>query len=191
MSLKYIMLGMLREPHSGYDIKKHFERSLRNFWRAELSQIYPLLQKMHDDELVTSKEGESDIGPTRRVYKRTTKGSRELVSWLSDGPVVGTERIAYLAQVYFLSDIGDDAAVIAFMQELRRYMVDWLRALEATEDQWKKNDPRYPDELSDNAFYAQLTLDMGLKKVRANVEWCDHSMARIRARVRQKSVRSA
>ena len=39
MSLKHIMLGMLREPHSGYDIKKQFEKSLKNFWRAELSHF--------------------------------------------------------------------------------------------------------------------------------------------------------
>ena len=191
MSLKYIMLGMLREPRSGYDIKKHFEQSLGNFWRAELSQIYPLLQKMHADGLLTGKEGESRIGPTRRVYKRTAKGSRQLKSWLSDGPVVGTERIAYLAQVYFLSDLGDDSSAIAFMQELRSYMADWLRTLEGTEDQWKSNDPRYPDELPDNEFYAQLTLDMGLRKVRTNVEWCDHAIARIRARGRQNSVRAS
>ena len=53
------MLGMLREPHSGYDIKKTFEKSLRSFWRAELSQIYPLLQKMEDEGLLTSKAGAS------------------------------------------------------------------------------------------------------------------------------------
>jgi DNA-binding PadR family transcriptional regulator len=46
VSLKYIMLGMLREPHSGYDIGKQFEQSLKNFWKAELSHIYPLLKKM-------------------------------------------------------------------------------------------------------------------------------------------------
>ena len=191
MSLKYIMLGMLRESHSGYDIKKNFEKSLRNFWRAELSQIYPLLQKMNEDGLVSSKEGESDIGPTRRVYKRTAKGRKELVSWLLEGPTVGTEKIAYLAQVYFLSDLQDEAGAIAFMQKLRQYMVDWLRTLEGTESEWKSNDQRYPDQLPDGEFYAQLTLDMGLRKVRTNIEWCDHSIARIRARTRQKSARRA
>jgi len=189
MSLKYIVLGMLRKPHSGYDIKKHFEKSLENFWRAELSQIYPLLGKMQDDGLVTSKAGASDIGPTRRVYKRTAKGGRELVSWLSDGPVVGTERIAYLAQVYFLADLECDSSAIAFMQELRDYMSDWLHSLEATQNEWRSNDPRYPDELPEEDFYAQLTLDMGLNKVRTNVEWCDHAIARIRARERRRSVR--
>jgi len=56
MSLRHIMLGMLREPHSGYDLKKGFDRSLRNFWRAELSQIYPLLQKMDDEGLLSDQQ---------------------------------------------------------------------------------------------------------------------------------------
>lgn len=191
MSLKHIMLGMLREPRSGYDIKKQFEQSLRNFWRAELSQIYPLLQKMDDEGLLTSTDGESDIGPPRRVYKRTVKGRRELVSWLSEGPVVGTERIAYLAQVYFLSDLENDESAIGYMQELREYMTEWLRTLEAAEEQWKACRSGYPDDLPDAEFYAQLTLDMGLRKVRANVEWCDSSISRIRARKRHRSIASA
>ena len=188
MSLRHIMLGLLREPHSGYDIKKVFEQSLRNFWRAELSQIYPMLQKMDDEGLLTSKQGSSDIGPTRRVYKRTAKGRRELASWLSQGPTVGTERIGYLAQVYFLSELKDDVAVMEFMQELRDYMADWLDKLTCVENTWKSNDPRYPDKLPDEEFYPQLTLRMGMTKVRANLQWCDESIERIRARQSRKGV---
>lgn len=173
---------MLREPHSGYDIKKTFERRLRSFWRAELSQIYPLLQKMEDEGLLTSKAGASEKGPTRRVYKRSEKGQEDLHSWLLGGPVVGTERIGYLAQTYFLATLNDDAKAIEFMEELRTYMCDWLASLEDAENEWRANDGGYPDNLPDDAFYSQLTLDMGLTKVRASVEWCDRSIARIRDR---------
>lgn len=176
------MLGMLREPQSGYDIKKDFEKSLKNVWRAELSQIYPLLQKMEDEGLLTSKAGVSEIGPTRRVYRRSAKGRRELRSWLLSGPTVGTERIGYLAQTFFLADMNDDDKAIEFMQDLRGYMVDWLESLNRTEDEWRTNDSRYPNALPDHEFYSQLVLDMGLSKVRANVEWCDRSIERIRAR---------
>ncbi len=182
MSLRHIMLGLLREPHSGYDIKKEFEQSLRNFWRAELSQIYPLLQKMDEEGLLTSKQGSSDIGPPRRVYKRTAKGRRELASWLSGGPTVGTERVAYLAQVYFLSELKDTDAVLEFMQELRSHMAGWLETLKRAENCWKANDARYPDDLPDEDFYPQLTLQIGLMKVSANLQWCDKSIERIRSR---------
>ncbi|MGI9204553.1 MAG: PadR family transcriptional regulator [Woeseiaceae bacterium] len=188
MSLKHIMLGMLREPHSGYDIKKTFEKSLRSFWRAELSQIYPLLQKMEGEGLLTSKDSASEKGPTRRVYKRSAKGRQELQSWLLKGPVVGTERIGYLAQTYFLANLRDDDKAIEFMEDLRTYMSDWLASLEEAEDEWRANDPGYPNELSDEAFYPQLTLDLGLTKLRASVDWCDRSIERIRARQSDRHV---
>ena len=183
------MLGLLSEPHSGYDIKREFEESLRNFWRAELSQIYPLLQKMQTDGLVTSKEDSSAIGPTRRVYKRTAKGRRELTAWLSGGPKVGTERIGYLAQVYFLSDLKSDSDAIDYMQQLGDYMAQWLESLELAEKCWANNDPRYPNALADEEFYHHLTLKLGLNKVRANLQWCEESIERIKAR--QSSQKSA
>lgn len=182
MSLKHIMLGMLREPHSGYDLKKRFDQSLRSFWRAELSQIYPLLQKMEKEGLLSSKSDPSDIGPTRRVYKRSAKGRDELTNWLVDGPTVGTERIGYLAQVFFLANLEDKQKTIEFFQELRQYMADWLATLQAAEQEWRANDPRYPDDLPDEEFYPQLTLELGLMKVKANVDWCDRCIARIRSR---------
>jgi len=182
VSLKHILLGVLSEPQSGYDIKKHFERSLKNFWRAELSQIYPLLQKMEQEGLLKSKADSSDIGPTKRVYERLEKGSLELRSWLGGGPLVGAERVAYLAQVYFLAHLNDTNRSIVYLQELRGYMTDQLAALEAIENEWKKADPRYPDELPDTDFYSQLTLEFGLSKLRGSVRWCDDCIDRIRAR---------
>ena len=61
-------------------------------------------------------------------------------------------------------------------------MMEWLQTLQTAEKEWRSNDPGYPDDLPDEAFYPQLTLDLGLTKVRANVEWCDRCIERIRAR---------
>ncbi len=52
MSLQHILLGLLREPASGYDLKAYFDKSVRYFWAAELSQIYPTLQRMEKAVLV-------------------------------------------------------------------------------------------------------------------------------------------
>ena len=187
MSLKHILLGMLAEPHSGYDLKKEFNKSLRNFWNAELSQIYPKLQKLEKEGLLSSRLLASSSGPPRRVYRRTARGHRELLTWLAAGPQVGEERIAYLAQVFFLGELSEPDEAVAFMQELRDHMMGWLESLRATEAEWQASDPRYPDALPDEEFFPQLTLTLGLKKVAANVEWCDECIARLRARARLKS----
>ena len=139
---------------------------------------------MEDQKLRSSKTAPSEIGPARRTYRRTAKGKRDLESWLSEGPVVGAERIGYLAQVYFLGELKSDDAVIEFMEELRDYMSTWLKALTDVEEHWRADDPRYPDDLPDEHFYPQLTLSMGITKVRANLEWCEQSLKRIRARSR-------
>lgn len=185
MSLRHILLGMLAEPHSGYDLKKEFNQSLRNFWNAELSQIYPQLQKLEKEGLLSSKLVASSSGPQRRVYRRTAKGRREMLSWLADGPRVGEERISYLAQVYFLGELNEPDKAIAFMQELRDHMAGWLESLRRAEADWRANDPRYPDALPDDEFFAQLTLELGLKKVAANVEWCDQCIARLTDRCKE------
>lgn len=190
MSLKHIMLGLLAKPHSGYECKKSFEQSLRYFWRAELSQIYPLLQKMEKEGLLTSKESPSKIGPTKRAYKRSQKGKQELLAWLNEGPTLGTERISYLAQIWFLAEFEDTDQALEFMQFFRKIVAERLATLESIEEQWREDDTNYPDNLPDDQFYPQLTLDHGLRKARFILEWCDESIKRIKAR-NKKQIKTA
>ena len=137
---------------------------------------------MEQDGWLKSKADESNIGPTRRVYQRAAKGRKELRSWLAAGPVVGTERVAHLAQVYFLADLDDARKSIVFFEELRDYMADRLATLEAVEQGWAAGDPRYPDDLPDKEFFSHLTLMFGLNKMRLSVEWCNDCIGKIEAR---------
>ena len=54
MSLPHLLLGLLAEPASGYDLKKSFGQTVGHFWSAELSQIYPALGRLEDDGLLRS-----------------------------------------------------------------------------------------------------------------------------------------
>ncbi len=40
MSLDHILLGILRQPGTGYDIKVAFNEVFNHFWQAQQSQIY-------------------------------------------------------------------------------------------------------------------------------------------------------
>lgn len=182
MSLPHILLGLLKEPQAGYDLKKEFSLSLQHFWHAELSQIYPALQRLERDGFVKSRQGETRTGPPRKEYRRTAKGRKELLRWIGSDPATGKERIAYLAQVYFLDEHRDNEKSLQYFMKLRNYMAHWLDTLVDIEKEWRLKDSRYPDKLPPDDFYAQLTLALGLKKVRANLEWCDECVARIRAR---------
>lgn len=181
MSLKHILLGMLHEPHSGYDLKKEFDSSLQHFWAAELSQIYPLLKRMEEEGLLKSHREESDRGPDRKVYRRTAKGTRTLVGWLADGPNVRQERRNYLAQVYFLEAMEPHQA-LDFMRQLRAEMAGRRDTLEAAHRDMKVCTPDDPADILDPWFYPYLTLQLGRRVFAANVAWCDEAIVLIEAR---------
>ncbi len=187
MSLEHILLGILREPAAGYDVKQRFEQVFNHFWSADLAQIYRALGKLEKNGLLTSRMERSGRGPDRKVYRRTGTGAKELERWLREGPVFGSEKFAYLAQVFFLGGLRDAAASEEFFTTLREELIVRLEALDAIEQGWKTGTgPGFPDALDDEDFHAWLTLDMGLRKTRALVEWADNALAQLHARAMQK-----
>ena len=60
VSLRMAALGLLaRQPGSGYDLLKTFEKSMANVWSATQSQLYGELNKLADDGLIEV----TDVGP--------------------------------------------------------------------------------------------------------------------------------
>lgn len=177
MSLPHVLLGMLKEPASGYELKQQFEKSVRHFWYAELSQIYPALAKLEKDGMLTSKMAPSDKGPSKKVYSRTAKGRKELRSWLAAGPVLRTERVAYLTQLFFLDEIPRQNR-LEFMRQLRDDFAARLEDLKAIEAGWAVSDPRFPGNLPDSELVKYMTLRAGLMKYEMTVAWCEECLQR-------------
>lgn len=183
MSLPHILLGLLRDPASGYDLKAEFERGARHFWSAELSQIYPTLKRMEARGWLTSDTEPSNRGPERRVYTRTLAGSDELFRWLRGGPVVGTERFAYLAQLAFMAELEDPRESLDFMRALRARLAAWRAELVAIETGVFATMPGFPDRLPGDVFHRHAALRMGLHTLAAKLEWCDETIARLEQRL--------
>jgi DNA-binding PadR family transcriptional regulator len=183
--LKQILLGLLRKPASGYDLKREFDTSLAHFWAAELSQIYPTLRQLEADGLIVSKEAAPSLGPARVVYKRTAKGSAALADWLAQGPQRGAQRHTDLAQAFFLDvlDVDEAAQFVEAMLAARR---EELRGLQTIAASWKEaaGGP-LPDALPDEEFYPYLTLEAGLAVAEARVAWCERALRRVRKRRRR------
>lgn len=179
MSLENILLGILRRPAAGYDIKQQFENVFNHFWFADLTQIYRALNRMEREGLLESRIEPSGRGPARKVYRRTAAGRQALEEWLRGGPVVGNEKFAYLAQIHFLAEV-DPRQAEEFFDTLREELVTQLATLDALEQGWKAEvGTGFPDVLNDEDFHAWLTLDMGLRKTRALVEWVEAAHARL------------
>jgi PadR family transcriptional regulator AphA len=184
MVLEHILLGMLRTPASGYELRAAFQQSVRHIWSAELSQIYPTLDRMTRRGWLRRSLAKSRRGPARRMYALTPAGRVELRRWLREEPILGTERFAYLAQLFFMDELGDKAEAQRFMTELRRKLAVWLQQLEEIEAQFAAEGPA--DNLPDPDFFQYLTLRMGVRAITAKIEWCDESIKRLRSRAKKR-----
>jgi len=182
MSLPHILLGLLEQPAAGYDLKKRFEQEQAHYWSANLAQIYPTLNRMESQGLLTSAEVPSSQGPPRRVYTRTKKGTEALVDWLKGGPEVHTDRLSWLAQVGFLAALkpGEQKA---FLESLKAEFQRHREELLDIEADWRTNDPRFPDRLPPEEMFPHFTLRLGLVKYAVIVEWCDECLRRLEASV--------
>ena len=183
MSLENILLGFLREPASGYDLKSVFASSVRHFWSADLSQTYTTLRRMERQGLIKSKVVPSTKGPDRRVYSLSAAGQKTLNTWLTAEPARTDVRSANLAQLFFMANLDDFERTLAFVEALRGNHTKQLRTLRRIEREWLRGVGKSMDNLSDEEFHRYLTLRSGVYSMLARVKWCDEAMNLIRARV--------
>lgn len=180
MSLDNILLAMLAEPASGYDLGGEFNESARMFWFAELSQIYPTLRRLESKGFLRSSEAASTRGPKRRVYERTPQGDAALNQWLRAEPEVRNVRLAYVAQLYFLGQLGDAAATRRFIEALRIELETLIERYETIEERFRGEcaNPSSP-ETTDVEFHHYAALRAGVYVARARLAWCDETMAEL------------
>jgi DNA-binding PadR family transcriptional regulator len=186
MSLEHILLGMLREPAAGYDLRRDFEQGARHFWSAELSQIYPTLERMERRGWLKSRKEASPVGPARRVYHRTAAGQRALVNWLRSPPAIGAERFAYLGQLVFMGELDDLSHTAAFLSQLRERLAGTLEFLTQVTAPLESKFKDDANALSNVDFHELLALRMGILSLTAKVRWCDESLEKLGIRQNAK-----
>jgi DNA-binding PadR family transcriptional regulator len=169
MSLRIALLGLLAAagPASGYDLTKKFELSVGHVWHAGHSQIYPELAKMTAGGLVTV-ESEGPRG--RKLYTITPEGSAELHTWLVEhhaSPPVRNEAGLHA----FLLPLLEPHEAIAALQHMKAHFQTRLSALEGLRTAKNASEPR--------TRFGDYALDLGIRQVRAAVEWADDSITDI------------
>ena len=107
MSLQHAILVMLdREPASGYDLTRRFERGIGNFWQASHQQIYQQLARLSEAGHVSFRVLAQSGRPDRKVYRLTAAGRRALQAWLVEPAKAPVVRDALLIKV-FAAHLGD------------------------------------------------------------------------------------
>lgn len=179
MSLDYAILGFLNyQPCSGYDLKKVFDLSIKHFWTADQSQIYRTLARLTREGLAAMRIVEQSERPDRKEYSITAAGRAALVKWLAGPPPFTGTRSSPLVQVFFLGQL-DDAEVLAklrgYAEIMRHLLAQYEKAPPAAD--WLEGEMGSPRE----KFFWLLTLDNGLRNMRANLEWVEEAIRRIDA----------
>jgi DNA-binding PadR family transcriptional regulator len=178
MSLEYAILGFLNyHPYSGYDLKKIFDNSIRHFWPADQSQIYRTLSRLTELGFAEMEKVAQEDRPDRKVYHITEAGRVDLLKWLSGPPPMDEPRSAPLIQVFFLGQLSDDEILAKF----EGYAVI-MRSVLAQYDQVPARIGPFQQEITSprEHFFWMLTLDSGIRMMRANLEWTESVIEKIK-----------
>ena len=172
MSLRYALLGLLaEEPASGYDLTKKFERVLQRYaWHAQHSQIYPELNRMAVDGLITV-VAEGARG--RRAYAITDDGRADLRRWMLNPPDVIVVRNEFVLRLFLLStlDPAEARRLLEWTADANAKQLDELRASVAAFE--AAADPAAGLPLQ------RLVAEFGLRSFQLLTEWAEWAIERI------------
>jgi DNA-binding PadR family transcriptional regulator len=175
VSLRIAALGLLaQEPGSGYDLLKHFEKSMANVWPATQSQLYGELNKLADTGLIEV----SNIGPRgRKEYRITDAGRAELRRWVTNPQDDPPFRSAALLRVFLLGEVPAEHArdrVLAMADEAEAE-VNRLEELRASIG-WGDDE---------GLFYGLAALEYGLRMNAMQADWAKWLVSEIDKRIKK------
>lgn len=178
MSLKYALLGFLNyRSMTGYQLKQYFDQSVRNFWPASLSQIYPTLNKMRNEGLLDVEVIYQENLPNAKLYHITDKGREELLNWLREPLELHVMRSPLLIKLYF-SSIIDKSHVIAQLREQMKLSQERLDScIAAAEHIRRGHGPG--DEMHESAVYWNAVADFGVKYEEFFLSWCEETISKL------------
>jgi PadR family transcriptional regulator, regulatory protein AphA len=178
MSLDYAILGFLNyHPYSGYDLKKIFDSTVHHFWPADQSQIYRTLARLTEQGFVEMEKIAQADRPDRKVYHITEAGHKDLLGWLSAPPQMQESRSTPLIQVFFCGQLPNEDILTKF-----EYFAGLMREILERYDQVPDQIEIHAPEIASprERYFWLLTLDLGIRTMRANLEWAESVIAQIK-----------
>jgi DNA-binding PadR family transcriptional regulator len=158
---------------SGYDIKKAVEGSINYFWTESYGQIYPMLKSLVAERLVTKTVKKQGGKPDRHVYTLTTRGRKELHTWLAGRVMPTVERNELLLKLCF----GEESSLVVnreHVEEYRKLQTELHETIRAIERNIRSQRPESPD-----APYWLMTVNYGKRISKARIDWCDETLAKL------------
>ncbi|QAA33427.1 PadR family transcriptional regulator [Clostridium manihotivorum] len=174
---KYALLGVLNIiSGSGYDIKKFCDHSIGFFWNENYGHIYPVLQKLEEDELVTKRVEQTEGKPSRNVYSITEKGRNELEEWLKLPPENQPVRSELLLKLFLSRNLPTED-IIRNMEEIKEASLKELAQYDVIEGLIMSR----KDKVDEKTFTLwKITLRNGRIGEEARLKWCEETLQSLR-----------
>ncbi|SFD03386.1 PadR family transcriptional regulator [Clostridium uliginosum] len=170
---KYALLGVLSlMSGSGYDIKKFCDSSIGHFWNENYGHIYPVLQKMEQEGLITKQVEQTEGRPSKNVYSITEEGSEELEKWLMLPVEHEPVRSELLLKIFWSTNIPVENITEKFQQikeESEKNLLQYLNIENFLKTQKEKVDKK-------KIVLWMATVNYGKHAAEANLKWCEETL---------------
>ncbi|MFE0106685.1 PadR family transcriptional regulator [Streptomyces sp. NPDC059009] len=176
MALEHaILVSLLEQPGSGYELARRFDRSIGYFWAATHQQIYRVLKRMEGDGWVDARAVVQQDRPDKKEYSVADPGRAALAAWLHEP--IEPERVRHELAVKIRGAAFDDpAALIREVERHRQAHADRLAHYLAGEhrDFTGPDASRTPDAGQE---LQHVVLRGGIAYERMTIDWLDDVLA--------------
>ncbi len=177
---QFAILGMLAllKKSSGYDLKKHMESSTQYFWKETFSSIYPVLENLEKQKLITKEEKATNNERKRNLYTLTAEGRKTLKNWLVEPPESIQLRNELMLKLFFGTMIPVEVS-IEHLEKHKEKLEDKLST-------YKKAQKELANDNSPESIYWLITVDHGIRQATSSLEWCDSAIKTLKKAVIQQ-----
>ena len=169
MSVPHALLALLSEgPKYGMRLQNEFESRTGEVWPLNVGQVYTTLQRLERDRLV---EADGEGGRSRKRYRITSAGARELAAWLRTPPeLVPPPRDELVIKVLVALQIPT-IDIHELLQVHRRHVIEVMQRYTQVKAAAAQDD-----------LALALVADAELFRLEAIVRWLDAADVRLKQR---------
>lgn len=170
---------------SGYDIRKHFSESLVYLWNESYGQIYPALKRLADAGLIALVAAGQSGKRERQVYALKPKGRERLRQWLALPPQKQPVRNELQLKL-FLGHSARPESLFEHISRFRGEQEELLAMYFIIRDCVRVEHAKSP-----HLKYWLLGLSHGIRKCRAEIDWCNEALSVLRPSRSESKVKKA
>ena len=122
----WLLILLSERPMYGYEIIRELEKRFSGYWKPKTGTIYPALEKLEQDKLVTSQREFREEGQDRKHYALAKKGeaqlSQSVLRWIKMMEMLEHYRETHEAIFRYKSDDANK-------EELSKFLIDTGQSL--------------------------------------------------------------